>query len=181
MEAIDIQKKKIRKFIREEKLKLPEDERFKRSVDILQQLENHPRFQQSELILIFWSMKDEVHTHSFLEKWHRKKKLLLPCVEGQHLKLRLYQGLESMKAGDFFGIPEPTGPEFLNYHEIELGIIPGVAFDKQQNRMGRGKAYYDQLLPGLSAYLIGICFSFQYLDKVPTDIHDVKMHEIVCG
>ena len=59
-------------------------------------------------------------------------------------------------------------------------IIPGVAFDRHGARLGRGKGYYDRLLPQLSnAYRIGICFPFQMLEHLPSEPHDVLMNEIV--
>lgn len=181
MKTIDTQKDIIRKLIKEEKRKMDESDRLIRSEIIFQKIERHPVFIQSELILMFYSMKDEVHTHSFLEKWYTKKQLFLPCVDGNVLKLREYHGFQSLTQGEKYNIPEPKGPEFRDIEKIELAIIPGVAFDVSNNRMGRGKAYYDQLLPNLEAYLIGICFDFQYLQSVPTDLHDVKMNEIIHG
>ena len=47
--------------------------------------------------------------------------------------------------------------------EIDLIVVPGVAFDKQHNRMGRGKAYYDKLLTRLTCPKVGLCFDFQLL------------------
>ena len=75
---------------------------------------------------------------------------------------------------------EPTGEVFDNYTDIDLAVIPGVAFDKDGNRMGRGKGYYDRLLPKLgNTYKIGICLPFQLVEKIPTDEHDVRMDEVL--
>jgi 5-formyltetrahydrofolate cyclo-ligase len=77
---------------------------------------------------------------------------------------------------------EPTGPLFApeNYDEIELALIPGMAFDRAGHRLGRGKGYYDRLLPRLKAQLLGICFPFQLLDEVPAESHDIPVGEIIC-
>ena len=77
---------------------------------------------------------------------------------------------------------EPTGPLFApeNYDEIELAIIPGMAFDRAGHRLGRGKGYYDRLLSRLkAAKLTGICWAFQLLDEVPSEPHDIPMHNII--
>ncbi len=63
--------------------------------------------------------------------------------------------------------------------QIELVIVPGLAFDKENNRMGRGKAYYEQLLLELQAFKVGICFHFQFFDQVPHDHLDVKMNRVL--
>ena len=81
---------------------------------------------------------------------------------------------------DSYGILEPVGEPFTNYHDIDVAIIPGMAFDLAGNRMGRGKGFYDRLLPKLAdARKIGICFSFQLLEHIPTEAHDCPMDIIV--
>ena len=81
-----------------------------------------------------------------------------------------------------FNIMEPYGTPYTNYSEIDLAIIPGMAFDNNGNRLGRGKGYYDRLLEKMtSIYKIGICFPFQMVDNVPTECTDIKMNEIICN
>jgi len=78
---------------------------------------------------------------------------------------------------------EPTGPLFApeHYGEIELAIIPGMAFDSAGHRLGRGKGYYDRLLPNLkTAKLTGICFPFQLLEEVPAEAHDISVCKVIC-
>ena len=72
------------------------------------------------------------------------------------------------------------GDEYLNYDDIDLVVVPGVAFDKNLNRMGRGKGYYDGLLPKIKAPKVSICFDFQIVDNVPVDNRDVIMDLVVC-
>ena len=58
--------------------------------------------------------------------------------------------------------------------------MPGVAFDHDGNRMGRGKGYYDRFLPLIpSTYKIGICFPFQMITSIPAEEHDIRMDEII--
>ena len=74
---------------------------------------------------------------------------------------------------------EPTGENFTDFEEIELGIIPGVSFDRQGNRLGRGKGYYDKLLPLLPhSYNIGICYRFQAREEIPCEPFDRRMEEV---
>ena len=68
----------------------------------------------------------------------------------------------------------------LLFLSIELVVVPGMAFDKQGHRLGRGKGYYDRLLPKLTnAYKLGVCFPYQYIEEVPTDEHDIRMDEVL--
>lgn len=144
---------------------------------LLEKLEQHPRFIAAKTVLCYHSLGDEVQTHAFVEKWHTSKKILLPVVVGDILELRHYTGKDCLKVGAY-GIEEPTGENFTSFDEIELGIIPGVAFDKQGNRLGRGKGYYDKLLPLLHTYNIGICYRFQALEEIPCEPFDRKMDEV---
>ena len=147
------------------------------STALLEQLEQHPRFIASNTVLLYYSLGDEVQTHAFVEKWHTAKKILLPVVKGDVLELRHYTGKDCLQPGAFH-IEEPTGQAFTDYSEIELAIIPGVSFDRKGNRLGRGKGYYDKLLPLLQAYLIGICYRFQAREEIPTETFDRPMNEV---
>ena len=108
------------------------------------------------------------------------KHILLPRVTGEGtMELRRYTGPSDLAQGAY-NIMEPTGEVFDNYTDIDIAVIPGVAFDKDGNRMGRGKGYYDRLLPKLAnTYKIGICLPFQLVEKIPTDEHDVRMDEVL--
>ena len=171
------QKKQLRKQIREEKKRYPAHELTATSAALLEQIEKHPRFIASRTILCYYSLGDEVQTHDFVEKWHTSKKILLPVVVDDILKLRHYTGKDCLKTGAF-GIEEPTGDYFTDFDEIELGIIPGMSFDRQGNRLGRGKGYYDKLLPSLHTYNIGICYQFQAREEIPCEPFDRRMDEV---
>ena len=72
-------------------------------------------------------------------------------------------------------IEEPTGEVFTDYAAIDFIAVPGVAFDRKGNRLGRGKGYYDRLLPRIpSACKAGICFPFQLVEEVPAESFDIR-------
>lgn len=173
-------KKQLRKHIRELKNEVSLAEKIDRSRCIMQQLEQLPQFVEAPIVLTYWSMDDEVFTHEFVERWHREKTILLPCVDGDDLRLRQYTGPESLREGPQFGIPEPVGVEFTALDNISLIIVPGVAFDRQNNRMGRGRGFYDRLLKSTTkAYKVGVAFRFQLFDKIPVEPFDVPMNQVV--
>ena len=149
----------------------------KRSIALLDQIEQHPRFIGATTVLLYHSLPDEVQTHAFVEKWHQQKKVLLPVVVGDILELRHYTGKDCLQLGAFH-IEEPTGEAFTEFEKIEFALIPGVSFDKQGNRLGRGKGYYDKLLPLLQSYNIGICYQFQAREKIPAEPFDRSMNEV---
>ncbi|KAA6330704.1 5-formyltetrahydrofolate cyclo-ligase [termite gut metagenome] len=162
-----------------EKKRLCCDSLFRmQSVEIFSRLETHTIFKEARTVLLFYSLKDEPDTHSFIEKWNGEKEILLPAICGENLKLRIYNGREDLLRGAY-GIQEPSGNLFTNYASIDLAVIPGVAFDRSGNRLGRGKGYYDRLLPHIFAYKVGICFSFQLVEDIPTREFDARVDEIL--
>jgi 5-formyltetrahydrofolate cyclo-ligase len=172
-------KKELRRLIARRKASLTDATLKALSINILETLENHPAFRSSNTVLLYHSMKDEVYTHAFIEKWSKQKHILLPVVQGDELKIRSYHDPDDLTVGAY-GIKEPTGAVFLDYARIDLIIVPGVAFDTSGSRLGRGKGYYDKLLPELTARKIGICFPFQLLDEIPAEEFDVRMDEVIC-
>ena len=176
---IDEEKKRIRREIRGLKNAISLEEKMSRSIVILENVEQLPEFITAKTVMLYWAMADEVQTSDFVIKWAESKRVILPCVNGSDLDLRVFRGVEDLVEGENFGIPEPSGKLFTAYEEIDLILVPGVAFDMENNRMGRGKAYYDKLLSSLKAYKLGVCFDFQFLESVPTDEHDIKMDRII--
>jgi len=176
---IDEEKKRIRREIRHLKNAVSLEEKTSRSKIILEKVEQLPEFIAAKTVMLYWAMADEVQTADFVMKWAESKRVILPCVNGNDLDLRVFRGKEDLIAGENFGIPEPSGELFMDYNEIDLILVPGVAFDIANNRMGRGKAYYDKLLSSLKAFKLGVCFDFQQLQSVPTDEHDIKMDQIL--
>ena len=127
-------------------------------------------------------MPDEVCTHDLIRTLYAQgKTVLLPTVVGDELSLHIYEGEDSLTIGKSFGIQESKGLLFNDYSRIDLAIIPGMAFTLQGDRLGRGKGYYDRLLPHLHCPLVGIAFPFQILSFIPTEPHDIRMTEVVTG
>ena len=146
----------------------------------MSKVEDLDRFREAKVVLLYWSMEDEVQTHDFVEKWYKSKTILLPCVDGDDLRLRQYTGADCMREGEQFGIGEPTGEEYTDLESVDAIIVPGVAFDKEGHRMGRGRGFYDRLLKSTpNAYKIGVCFDFQMVESVPVEPHDVMMDKVV--
>lgn len=148
------------------------------SADILAALEAHPAFRAAHTVLLYYSLQDEVDTHEFVQKWSEEKRILLPVVVGNELELRVYTGPRDLATGAY-GIEEPTGELFTDYQAIDFAVIPGVAFDAAGNRLGRGKGYYDRLLPRLTAFKAGICFPFQFVEDVPAEPFDIGMDTVI--
>lgn len=175
-----MEKAEVRKKMRTLKSAVSPEEKLRRSDMIMQQVQALSQFQEATVVLLYWSMADEVQTHALVERWYKEKTLLLPCVEGDNLKLRQYTGPDCMVSGEQFGIGEPTGPEYTTLDKIDLIIVPGVAFDRMGNRMGRGRGFYDRLLRTTPhATKVGVAYGFQLLDEIPVEPHDIRMNLVI--
>lgn len=175
-----MEKAELRKIVRAAKKAVLLDEKIRRSHPILQQVEELDQFKTARIVLLYWSMDDEVATHDFVNRWYKEKTILLPCVDGNDLRLRAYTGPECLQAGPDFGIGEPTGPEFTELDKVDMIVVPGVAFDHKNNRMGRGRGFYDRMLKSTpNAYKVGVAFNFQIFDEIPVEEFDVPMDKVL--
>lgn len=169
------QKNEIRRQIRFLYEQKSEEEKKKGATIVFEKIESLEQFKKADTILLYWSTKNEMPTHEFIEKWGDKKKIVLPSVVGNHMVLKQYE--KGMRRGAL-GIWEPDS-ELHYFGEIELAVIPGVAFDRKRNRLGRGRGYYDRFLSNYNCTRIGICFDFQLLPILPTNSDDKKMDLII--
>lgn len=169
-------KAELRMLVKTRIKNMTEEEKKKESEDVMMKLENTQQFKSAKTILLFHSLPDEVCTHELIEKYASKKKILLPVIDGEKWHIREYKG--DLKTGEY-NIQEPTGVNYYDYGSIDLVVVPGVCFDKDKGRVGRGKGYYDRILKEIKAFKIGICFDCQLLSKVPADEWDVKMDQVM--
>ena len=174
---VDLKKKQLRKSISELKKCLSNNEKEERSLIITEKIETFSEFQSSENVLLYSSLPDEVFTGEALKRWFGIKKICLPVVVGDILKIK-EDDPAKMEIGSF-GILEPDGEELVDIDDIDLMIIPGVAFDKSCNRLGRGKGYYDKLLSNVRSTKIGICYDCQITDSIPVNDFDVTLDYVV--
>lgn len=174
-------KQELRQLIRQRKRQFSQQELEELSLAVTTRLMAHPRLTAAKTILLYYSLGDEVNTHTLVERLYQQgKTVLLPVVKDRNLmELRIYQGADSMRCGAY-GISEPTGECFKAYADIDLAVIPGMAFDASGHRLGRGKGYYDRFLTLLPhCYKIGMCFHFQRVDHVPTSSTDIAVDEVI--
>lgn len=147
--------------------------------------------QNARTIGLYIALPDEAQTAELLAKWLGEKRLALPVVlpaepaenREPRMVFREYTGPECLRKGAF-GIPEPHGTPEIAPREIDLMLVPGVAFDRSGRRLGRGGGFYDRYLSQPEAahiYKVGLCPPHALVDEVPTEPHDVRMDEIIVG
>lgn len=177
--SLSAQKQALRAFIREQKRMHSAEELKQFSDKICQTLEQLPIFEESKVILLYHALPDEVQTRTLLQKWYREKTLLLPVVQGDDLVLRKYTEQTTMTE-NLWKIAEPVGENYDTLQNIDLAIIPGMAFDTHGQRLGRGKGFYDRLLTQLKCPTIGLCYSFQKIENIPAESWDLPVEKVLC-
>lgn len=176
-------KTNVRHQVRQNLHKMSMDDRERLSESLLEQLEKDEIFRKAHIVLLYYSLSDEVNTHTFIRKWSKCKKILLPVVQGLDIELRTYQ-TDAFLVSSAFHIQVPQGPTFTDFSQIDLIIVPGVAFTSQGYRLGRGGGYYDRFLskPSICPIpRIGICFPCQLLRELPVEPHDIAMDRVIAN
>lgn len=170
-------KQEIRKQIKLQKKQFSQAQLAEKSASVLAKLEKHPAFCKANIVMLYCSLPDEVQTMEFLQRWRYKKQIILPTVVGDDIIPVKLEDDTNFAEGDF-GIQEPQNVAYTGAYD--LIIVPGVAFDKNGNRLGRGRGYYDRfLVQHKEITKIGICFDFQLVAQIPTEPTDIAMDDVL--
>lgn len=179
-------KEEIRKEIIRLLRSQDEAARREKSRAISEKLLASDEFRQARTVMTYVSLPAEVDT-VFLneETLKRGKRVAVPFIDtaNQAIIAAELTSMESLIKGPF-GIYEPKdgAKRTVPLKEIDLIVVPAIAFDRKNMRLGRGKGYYDRFLAGRdlsSAKTIGIAYSFQILDHLPQDPHDRPVNRVV--
>lgn len=172
-----MKKEDIRVRIKAQKALLSAEEKATAAAAAFALLEQTASFMMSDRILMYHSLPDEISTIDFLDRWSASKHFFLPRVNGVNLDILPFDRA-SLRLGAF-QIEEPQGDDTADVDDIDMIIVPGVAYDRKGNRVGRGKGYYDRLLKGTKALKVGVAYDFQLVDEIDAEPHDVKVDVII--
>ena len=135
-------------------------------------------FAEAGTVLLYMAIDGEIPTEEFISKWHGAKRIALPVVCGENLILREYSPDTIIEGYRGIKEPGPSAPE-ISASEVGYAVIPGVAFaftgKGTCKRLGRGKGFYDRLLPHLRCRCIPAGWSFRFIDDLPTDALDAEL------
>lgn len=177
----NIEKENLRK-----KYKLIRDKienKIEKSKVIAEKIRGLDEYKSAKTIAIYKSFSSEVDNTELISKAFGDKKIIvLPKIEKSDMNFyKITPNSKLIK--NKFGIEEPEYNEenLIKKDSIDLAIIPGLCFDKEKNRLGFGKGYYDKYLENSKFITIGICFDEQVLKKelLPINNHDKKMDYII--
>jgi 5-formyltetrahydrofolate cyclo-ligase len=176
-------KKELRKRLREVMDSIPPEELRARSVEVCRLLVEQPEYKRAEVVLVFFSLSSEADTTPLvLRAWQDNKRVLAPKVSWEQrrmLPIEIRSSLDLAEAR--MGIREPASGVPVPVGEIDLVILPGLAFDPFGNRLGRGKGFYDRFLAhkDYRAVSCAIALEEQFVDFVPVGPHDMPIDMLV--
>lgn len=174
-------KQEIRQQVAASLRRMRPGDRDTASLYVCLQILGTAEWQQAHRVLLYSALPDEVDLSLLIQDATGcGKEVVLPVVDGEQLRLRLYDP-ENMAVQGRYNILEPTDrcAEITDPSTIDFAIIPGRAFTLAGHRLGRGKGYYDRLLPSLKCPRWGAAFSCQIKRFLPTDPWDIRMDKVV--
>lgn len=179
------EKKELRKQVKDEltALKLPLYEEW--SLGIARQLYEDEDWKNASTVAITISRSPEVDTFQIIRKaWEQGKRVVIPKCESESRsmdfrQLTRFTQLESV----YFGLYEPivSETESVNQEDIDLVIVPGLAFDKSGYRLGFGGGYYDRFLANYHGKKLSLAFEKQIVNHVPREKHDIPVGKIIAN
>jgi 5-formyltetrahydrofolate cyclo-ligase len=144
-------------------------------------------YRAANTVLFYVDVRDEVRTRGHLpDILLSEKRVLVPFCDGADLRLFRLTRMDELSPGNF-GILEPK-PGLRNLAarvstilEVDLALVPGLAFDRTGGRLGHGQGYYDCLLRGArpGACLVGLAFECQLFASIPRNEHDVSVDKVI--
>ena len=164
-------------------------ERSRRATEesgLLALLPGLPGFSQARTILLYVSaFPEEIATRPYIARCLESScKVVLPRINrttGMLTLHRITSFTDDLRAGAL-GILEPRkSAPLVDPDEVDWALVPGLAFDAQRRRVGRGAGYYDRLLPTLrpDAAKIALILEAQWVDEIPVEAHDVSLDAVV--
>ena len=174
-----MRKKEIRQTIKRQTLSLDAQESLRQAEKVMRHIGSIIAQRAPRTVALFAPLRDEIPLGELAQRVDCR--VVLPRVKGEEMEFYDYSAAD-MAVGAF-GISEPQGEVPVAAEEIDLMVVPGVAFTRAGDRLGRGKGYYDRYLSreGFRAYCVGVCYEHQVVDELPVEPHDRRMDEVVSG
>lgn len=175
-------KRSIRSEILELRNSLSEREITEKSLLICDKLFTIDEIANAKIFFIYSNIQSEVETSCIIETLlDQGKTVALPRIEDLDTPMALHaiDSLNNLQSGPF-GIPEPHHEDpVVPEKDVDVAIIPGIAFDESGWRLGWGGGFYDRFLSKTSAISLGLAFEVQITDKLPIEMHDKQVDYII--
>ena len=172
----------LRKEIRASLRQLPPDEKQRQAYAAAAQVLRCEAFLRAHTLMLYRATSSEIDTMPLrIAAEAAGKKVAYPvCIDERTMLAAVPDSPDAWQRGKY-GIwaPLPERSEIITPEQIDLVIVPGVAFDRRCFRIGQGGGYYDRFLSTTHAYRIGYAFDLQILPSLPTEAHDLPMNRVI--
>lgn len=172
-------KDELRETVRDRLAGLDDDRRAAETRRIFERLRRLPAYREADTVLVYVSVDDEVPTRDLIAGLLEEgREVCVPRVVGPSLDAVPIESLDDLSPGTY-GVPEPEGGRPFDPRLIELAIVPGLAFDHDANRLGRGGGHFDKFLGDFHPPAVALAFECQIVDAVPVEDHDEPVDLVV--
>ena len=173
-------KKELRRSIRERKRAMTEEEIASRSEKLGRLFSQSEAYKNAKTIYGYLPYNQEVRTVPMLEQALRDgKRVAVPKVYGDEMKFLYLDDLTKVSKG-YAGIPEPIADEPVADDKTALVLMPGLAFDPAGHRIGYGGGFYDKFLAAEPNHpTLALCYEFQMLPELHTEEHDIPVDTVL--
>ena len=173
-------KKELRRTIRERKRAMTEEEIVTRSEKLGVLFAQSEAYKAAKTIYGYLPYNQEVRTVPMLEQALKDgKRVAVPKVYGDEMKFLYLDDLTQVEKG-YAGIPEPIADEPVADDGTALVLMPGLAFDPQGHRIGYGGGFYDKFLAAEPNHpTLALCYEFQMLPELHTEEHDIPVDTVL--
>ncbi|MBI3034189.1 5-formyltetrahydrofolate cyclo-ligase [Candidatus Woesearchaeota archaeon] len=179
-EKKQLRKEQQRAFFTGKRNSMEQGETSKKSAAIQERFSGLTEYSEADTIMLYWATGNEVSTKEAIRQaLELGKRVVLPVTNPGNNELVPVQlkSIANTRKGAF-GITEPIG-EPVEPGEIDIIVVPVVAFDEEGDRIGRGLGYYDRFLKKTRCIKVGFAYDFQKADNVPQEEHDVRLDKVV--
>ena len=173
-------KKELRRIIREKKRAMTENEIVSASEKLGELFRNCDVYQKAKTIYGYLPYNQEVRTVPMLEQAMRDgKRVAVPKCYGDEMKFIYMDDLSKVEKG-YAGIPEPVADEPVADDPTALVLMPGLAFTQNGDRMGYGGGFYDKFLASEPEHpTVALCYDFQMVEQLPTEEYDIPVDTVL--
>lgn len=181
-----VEKRSVRTQMKRKLLTLPEEEKKSLSQEICISLKAELIRHSFQTIAVFAPTDDEPNIWPVI-RWllDQQKTVLLPALQANSPQMQFFavEDRVELTVGKYHILQPLPLHIAVHPHTIDVMVVPGVAFDPQGNRLGRGKGYYDRYLSLIreDCVKIGVCFPVQLMKAVPKMMHDHPVNIVKCG
>lgn len=174
-------KNKIREEMKRKRKSMNLEDVFQKSQSVQKCFLEIEQYKNAKSVMVYISLGNEVDTTEIIrDAFSSGKNVLVPVTDSETYEISAHKITVTTEfEKGTFSVKEPKERVCFDKNEIDVVVVPGIAFDRHGGRIGFGKGCYDKFLKGTKAIKIGFCYDFQLVEHIETESNDVSMDYII--